>query len=243
MSTRHKLAHSGGDVVLSPAQLEEFLELAAWQFDLAANDLLPAALPSERQRLLKRILDIAVAIPVLIVAAPVMGAIALAIRLEFRGPVLFRQRRRGLNGEPFMILKFRTMTVCEDGDRIEQASRNDRRVTPLGRYLRMLSLDELPQLLNVLKGEMSLVGPRPHALAHDEFYGNQISYYALRQRVKPGITGWAQVHGCRGETVTLQSMRDRVDFDLWYARHASVFLDIAILFRTAFEVLRRRNAY
>jgi lipopolysaccharide/colanic/teichoic acid biosynthesis glycosyltransferase len=157
--------------------------------------------------------------------------------------VLFCQTRRGLAGRPFTIVKFRTMSVLENGASVVQATQNDPRVTRAGRTLRKASLDELPQLLNVIKGEMSLVGPRPHALAHDDYYGELIEDYALRQRVKPGITGWAQIHGLRGETPTLESMRRRVLLDVWYARKADLVLDLEILLRTPFEVLRQRNAH
>jgi putative colanic acid biosysnthesis UDP-glucose lipid carrier transferase len=208
-----------------------------------------AALPAEDaqssrlQQSLKRMFDLAVAIPALILLAPVMALTALWIRLDSAGPVLFRQTRRGLDGREFSILKFRTMTVLENGDHVVQAVENDPRVTRAGRSLRKTSLDELPQLLNVIAGEMSLVGPRPHALAHDDYYGGLIEDYGLRQRVKPGITGWAQVHGLRGETPTLDSMRRRVTFDVWYARNANVALDFEILLRTPFEVVRQRNAH
>ncbi len=195
------------------------------------------------QRFIKRAIDLAIAVPALMVAAPVMAAIALAIRLDSPGPILFRQQRLGFRGRPFAILKFRSMTVQENGPVVVQATKNDARVTAIGRFLRASSLDELPQLFNVLRGEMSLVGPRPHACAHDERYARLIEHYELRQHVKPGITGWAQVNGRRGETPTVESMRDRVEFDVWYAKHAGVVLDLEILFRTAFEVFRRRNAY
>jgi undecaprenyl-phosphate glucose phosphotransferase len=135
------------------------------------------------------------------------------------------------------------MTVQENGAEIRQAKANDARVTPIGRMLRAFSLDELPQLINVVKGEMSLAGPRPHAEAHDVFYGGLISNYVLRQTVKPGITGWAQIHGHRGETATVDAMRARVDLDIWYANHASLALDLFIILRTPYEVLRRRNAH
>jgi lipopolysaccharide/colanic/teichoic acid biosynthesis glycosyltransferase len=148
-----------------------------------------------------------------------------------------------LGGRPFTIVKFRTMNVLENGASVVQATQDDPRVTRAGRSLRRASLDELPQLLNVIRGEMSLVGPRPHALAHDDYYVERIEDYALRQQVKPGITGWAQVHGLRGETPTLDAMRQRVLLDVWYARNADLALDLEILLRTPFEVLRQRNAH
>jgi exopolysaccharide biosynthesis polyprenyl glycosylphosphotransferase len=195
------------------------------------------------QRIAKRSFDIALALPLIILASLPMAAIALLVRLDSDGPVLFRQERLGRNGRPFRILKFRTMKVQENGADVRQATRNDPRVTRIGRILRKTSLDELPQLLNVIKGEMSLVGPRPHARAHDIHYARLIPHYELRQHVKPGITGWAQVNGHRGETPTLECMRARVDHDVWYAKHASIVLDIQILIRTAFELVRSRNAY
>jgi putative colanic acid biosynthesis UDP-glucose lipid carrier transferase len=209
---------------------------------------LPESVPKKRARprryaAFKRLLDLAVAIPAFIVAAPLLLVVALLIKLDGAGPVVFRQTRLGLNGRPFGILKFRTMNVIEDGERVVQATRDDRRITRVGAILRAASLDELPQLLNVIAGDMSLVGPRPHAVAHDVYYATRIPEYELRQSVKPGITGWAQVNGLRGGTPTLDLMQRRVDFDLWYADHASIGLDLLILLRTPFELLRRRNAY
>jgi putative colanic acid biosynthesis UDP-glucose lipid carrier transferase len=192
---------------------------------------------------LKRMLDLAIAAPALVLLLPLMLVLALLIRLDSTGPVVFRQRRLGLHGEPFGILKFRTMNVVEDGQHVVQAARNDVRITRIGAVLRAASLDELPQLINVLIGDMSLVGPRPHAIAHDAFYTRVIPEYALRQCVKPGITGWAQINGLRGGTPTLDLMRRRVDLDLWYADRASIALDLLILLRTPIELLRRRNAY
>ena len=191
----------------------------------------------------KRLLDLAIAVPALIVTAPLLAVLALLIRLDSSGPVLFRQKRLGYRGRLFDILKLRTMKVLEDGETIEQARRDDARTTRVGRWLRAFSLDELPQLINVIKGEMSLIGPRPHARAHDDFYARLIAGYLRRQDIKPGITGWAQIHGLRGATPTVDSMSRRVDFDVWYANHASFALDVKILLRTPLEVLRRRNAY
>jgi lipopolysaccharide/colanic/teichoic acid biosynthesis glycosyltransferase len=180
---------------------------------------------------------------VLVFLAPFLVAIALAIRFESAGPSLFRQQRLGLNGKPFRIFKFRTMHVLEDGENVRQAEPNDERVTRVGRFLRSSSFDELPQLINVLKGEMSLVGPRPHAIAHDKQFGALIPNYALRQRIKPGITGWAQVNGFRGATPAVHLMRRRIDLDVWYALNASFVLDLKILLRTPCELLRQRNAF
>jgi Undecaprenyl-phosphate glucose phosphotransferase len=193
--------------------------------------------------LAKRLFDFVASALGLLLMSPFLLAIALAIRIESPGPVLFRQRRGGFNGKAFPILKFRTMRVMEDGDVIVQASRNDDRVTRVGRLLRQWSIDEFPQLLNVLCGQMSLVGPRPHALAHDAQYSELISNYPFRHYVKPGLTGWAQVNGFRGETSDVSKMKERVTLDLWYARNWSFWLDLRIVFMTAFEVCRSRNAY
>lgn len=208
-------------------------------------DLAPANVNRPRRfyPAMKRALDIAAAGTLLVLAAPVMAAVAIAIRLDSDGPIVFRQARLGLGGRPFSILKFRTMNVIEDGDAVVQATHNDKRVTGVGAFLRAASLDELPQLFNVLKGEMSLVGPRPHATAHDALYTTLIPNYALRQRAKPGITGWAQVNGYRGGTPTLDLMQRRVDLDAWYVANASLALDLKILLRTPLEILRPRNAY
>ncbi len=193
-------------------------------------------------RTTKRILDIAVAILLLLASLPVLGLIAVAIRLDSRGPVLFAQRRIGQGGKPFAIVKFRTMHVLEDGPDIQQATGNDPRITRIGRRLRLWSLDELPQLFNVLAGDMSLVGPRPHAAAHDEYYGAHIANYHLRRLVKPGITGWAQINGHRGATPELSDMQARIDCDQFYVEHETLALDIRILARTPVAVLSGRNA-
>lgn len=195
------------------------------------------------QRIIKRGMDILISGIALGVLAPLLLLTAAAIRLESGGPVLFRQTRNGYRGRPFKILKFRSMYVQEDGPVIRQVARGDARITRVGRILRKLSIDELPQLVNILRGDMSLVGPRPHALAHDDFYSRSIENYEIRQHVKPGLTGWAQVNGLRGETATLDAMNKRIEFDLWYAVNASVLLDVEILVRTAIEVVRQRNAY
>jgi exopolysaccharide biosynthesis polyprenyl glycosylphosphotransferase len=195
------------------------------------------------QRSLKRLLDLLIASMAIVLLAPLFALVAIAIKLDSRGPVLFRQTRNGYRGKPFKIFKFRSMHVLEDGPVIHQARRDDARITRLGRILRKSSVDELPQLVNVLLGDMSLVGPRPHAQAHDELYARTIENYEVRQHVKPGLTGWAQVNGLRGETATLDAMWRRIEFDLWYAVNASVLLDLEILLRTAIEVCRRRNAY
>ena len=190
----------------------------------------------------KRALDIAVSLVLIVLLLPVLAAISLAVAVETRGPVLFCQRRTGRHGRVFGMLKFRSMRVMEDGAEILQATAGDPRITRIGRVLRTTSLDELPQLFNVLLGEMSLVGPRPHAVAHDEYYGARITGYARRQNVLPGMTGWAQVNGARGETPELRQMQARVDLDLWYVAHHDFLLDLKILAKTPLEVLKRRNA-
>jgi len=191
----------------------------------------------------KRTTDVVFGSLLLLCALPVMLAIAAAIKLTSPGPVIFKQRRYGLDGEPFAVHKFRTMTVTENGGRIVQATRNDPRVTPLGRFLRRTSLDELPQLLNVLSGTMSLVGPRPHAVAHNEEYRKLINGYMVRHKVTPGITGLAQVNGCRGETATLDDMKRRVEYDLEYMRHWCWALDLKILVKTVALLFRDERAY
>jgi putative colanic acid biosynthesis UDP-glucose lipid carrier transferase len=187
--------------------------------------------------------DVSLSFLALLALAPLLLLLALLIRLDSSGPVLFRQTRTGLNGRVFRIYKFRTMRVLEDGPEVRQATQGDARVTPVGRLLRRTHLDELPQLLNVLWGDMALVGPRPHALAHDEFYSRAIPAYRLRFQVKPGMTGWAQVNGARGETPTLDHMQRRVDLDLAYVQHKSVALDLLILARTLKAVRQETGVY
>jgi putative colanic acid biosynthesis UDP-glucose lipid carrier transferase len=192
---------------------------------------------------MKRFTDIVFATLMLIVAAPLMLLIAIAIKLDSPGRVFFKQDRYGLDGERIVVYKFRTMTCCENGPQIVQAKRNDSRVTRVGRILRRTSLDELPQLINVLQGRMSLVGPRPHAVAHNEEYRKLISGYMVRHKVTPGMTGLAQVSGCRGETSTLDDMRRRVQYDLEYLRHWCWLLDIKIMLRTVVLLFRDKRAY
>ena len=179
----------------------------------------------------------------LIVLLPLLLIIAAAIKLDSPGPILFRQRRHGFNGKQFKIFKFRTMTVLEDGRSIAQATPDDKRFTRMGKWLRRTSIDELPQLLNVLSGTMSIVGPRPHAVAHDDHFHRIVRNYALRHHVKPGLTGWAQVNGCRGQTRTDADMEQRVKLDIWYIDNWNIGLDVWIMCRTAFEILRGNNAY
>jgi len=192
---------------------------------------------------LKRASDIVVSATALVLLSPVIATIAALVKLGSPGPVIFKQRRYGLDGEEIIVFKFRSMRVAEDGARIQQAQRDDVRTTPIGRFLRKTSLDELPQLVNVLMGSMSLVGPRPHAVAHNELYRKVINGYMLRHKVRPGITGWAQVNGLRGETETLDKMESRVRYDLDYLRNWSLRLDMYILFKTALVVFYDRHAY
>ena len=175
--------------------------------------------------------------------SPVLLAVAALVKLSSPGPAIFRQRRYGLDGQEIVVYKFRTMKVVEDGDRIVQATVGDQRVTPIGAILRKYSIDELPQLVNVIQGRMSLVGPRPHAVAHNEQYRKLIKGYMVRHKVLPGITGLAQVNGCRGETANIEEMQRRVEYDLDYLRSWSPSLDLRILLKTAMMILSDRNAY
>lgn len=192
---------------------------------------------------LKRVEDVVVSILILMLAAIPMLLIACFLKITSGGPVIFRQRRYGLGGEPIEIWKFRTMSVCEDGLLVPQARQDDHRVTGIGRVLRKTSMDELPQFINVLKGQMSVVGPRPHAIAHNELYRKDIQGYMLRHLVKPGITGWAQVNGWRGETDKLEKMEKRVQYDLEYIKNWSILLDLKIILLTIYIVLTGKNAY
>ena len=195
------------------------------------------------ERMVKRLMDICISLFAIIFFSPVLLLTAIAIKLDGPGPVIFRQYRKGFNGKQFQMYKFRTMTVQENGTDVPQAQRDDPRVTKIGKLLRAASIDELPQLLNVLHGEMSVIGPRPHALAHDTYFENALSEYAFRRHVKPGITGWAQCNGSRGATPSVDDVSARVKLDLWYINNWILLLDIRILMKTFFEVLRRRNAY
>jgi putative colanic acid biosynthesis UDP-glucose lipid carrier transferase len=193
--------------------------------------------------LLKRASDIVFASLILLMIAPLLVAIGIGVKLSSPGPVLFRQRRYGLDGREILVYKFRSMRVLEDGAVVTQASRGDPRVTRFGAFLRATSLDELPQFINVLQGRMSVVGPRPHAIAHNEMYRKLIRGYMIRHKVRPGITGLAQVNGMRGETDTLDKMQARIEYDLSYLRNWSLLLDVQIIVRTVFVVLKRQNAY
>lgn len=192
---------------------------------------------------LKRATDLFITGLIMVAIWPLMTAIAIGIKLTSRGPVLFRQRRYGLDGKEIVVYKFRTMTVCEDGGHITQARQNDPRVTAFGAFLRRSSLDELPQFINVLVGSMSIVGPRPHAVAHNEQYRALINGYMVRHKVRPGITGWAQINGFRGETETVEKMKQRVECDLDYLNHWSLSLDLWIVLKTVLVMVKDKKAY
>jgi putative colanic acid biosynthesis UDP-glucose lipid carrier transferase len=193
--------------------------------------------------MLKRFEDIVLSSLILCLIFLPMIFIAIGVKLSSPGPVIFRQKRYGADGSSINVWKFRTMTVCENGAKVTQATRNDPRIKPYGAFLRRYSLDELPQFFNVLQGRMSIAGPRPHAVAHNEQYRKEINQYMLRHKVKPGITGLAQVNGCRGETDTLEKMERRVAYDLRYIQNWSLLLDLKIIFLTIFKVFRDPDAY
>jgi putative colanic acid biosynthesis UDP-glucose lipid carrier transferase len=192
---------------------------------------------------IKRISDIVLSIIILMLISPLMAFVAAAVKWTSPGPIIFKQRRYGLDGKQILVYKFRSMTVTEDGAKVQQATKNDNRVTPLGAILRKTSIDELPQFVNVLQGRMSIVGPRPHAVAHNEMYRKLIKGYMVRHKVKPGITGWAQVNGYRGETDTLDKMDGRIKFDLDYLRNWSIMLDLYVIYKTIRVVLKDDQAY
>jgi putative colanic acid biosynthesis UDP-glucose lipid carrier transferase len=191
----------------------------------------------------KRASDIVLAGLILLLVSPLLAACAIGVKLSSPGPVLFRQRRTGLDGEVIEVYKFRSMRATDDGAVVRQATRGDDRITPFGAFIRRTSLDELPQFINVLQGRMSIVGPRPHAIAHNEHYRTQVKAYMARHKVKPGITGWAQVHGLRGETETVDKMARRIEYDLEYLRNWSLGLDLLIIARTVRLVIHDRTAY
>lgn len=193
--------------------------------------------------LIKKLEDLILGSIIFILVLPLMIAIGIAVKLSSKGPMLFKQRRYGLNGEVIQVLKFRTMRTMDDGGVVVQASKDDPRVTPLGRFLRRSSLDELPQFWNVIQGSMSIVGPRPHAIAHNEEYRRLIEGYMLRHKVKPGITGWAQVNGFRGETETLDKMKSRIEYDLYYINHWSLGFDLKIILMTVVNGFAGKTAY
>ncbi|MCQ8885982.1 undecaprenyl-phosphate glucose phosphotransferase [Pseudoalteromonas agarivorans] len=192
---------------------------------------------------IKRTEDIIVATAILLLISPLLIAIAFAVKVTSKGPIIFKQDRYGLDGRKIKVWKFRSMSVTENSDVVTQATKNDVRITPLGGFLRRTSLDELPQFINVIKGDMSIVGPRPHAVAHNEEYRKKVEFYMLRHKAKPGITGWAQINGWRGETDTLTKMEKRVEFDLHYIKHWSLWFDVKIIFMTIFKGFRNANAY
>jgi exopolysaccharide biosynthesis polyprenyl glycosylphosphotransferase len=194
-------------------------------------------------RAIKRAFDVATAITSLILASPLFVIVPLAIKLDSRGPVLFRQTRHGYNNEPIRVLKFRTMTVMEDGGNFKPVTRHDPRVTRVGHFLRRTNIDELPQLFNVLVGDMSIVGPRPHPTAQNEAFAELISSFSRRHNVKPGITGWAQANGYRGDTDTLEKMQRRVEHDLYYIDNWSLLLDLKIMVMTILSRKVYTNAY
>jgi putative colanic acid biosynthesis UDP-glucose lipid carrier transferase len=191
----------------------------------------------------KRAFDILFSVCALIGLSPVLLVIALVIKFTSPGPILFRQDRYGLDGKPIGVYKFRSMQSMDNGEKVKQATKNDSRITPVGAFLRRTSLDELPQFFNVLMGDMSVVGPRPHAVAHNEEYRKLVDYYMLRHKVRPGITGWAQVNGFRGETDTLEKMEKRIEYDLQYIRNWSIWWDFKIIFMTVFKGFINKNAY
>ena len=191
----------------------------------------------------KRVEDFILGLILTTIAIVPMALIAVLVKLSSKGPIIFIQKRYGLDGKPISVYKFRTMTTLDNGEEVKQAQKNDQRITKVGAVLRKTSLDELPQFINVLQGRMSIVGPRPHAIAHNEQYRKIISGYMLRHKVKPGITGWAQVNGFRGETETVDKMKKRVEYDLDYMHNWSIWLDLKIIFKTAILVFKDQNAY
>jgi exopolysaccharide biosynthesis polyprenyl glycosylphosphotransferase len=229
--------------LLPDRSVQSILNYRTWktqQMPLIEIQHAPLSAP---ERIAKRALDISITAFAFARLLPTMLLVASAIRLGSPGPAIFRQRRKGFNGREFTIYKFRTMTVIEDGQEIVQARRSDSRVTRLGRLLRQTSMDQLPQLYNVLRGDMSLVGPRPHIVAHDIEYSQVIANYAFRHHVKPGITGWAPVNGFRGATPQLEQMANRIELDLWYINNLTLGLDMQILLRTSFDLIHGQNAY
>jgi Undecaprenyl-phosphate glucose phosphotransferase len=231
------------EIHLGPERiLDRFEMVRISKFGSMATLQLTRAPLSSFEVLQKRVFDLIIAGVALTVLTPVLTLIALLIRLDSPGPVFFRQRRYGFNQQMFRIIKFRTMTTLDDGDIVRQACHNDHRITRIGRWLRRWNIDELPQLINVLRGDMSLVGPRPHALSHDREYEQRVALYARRHNVKPGITGWAQVNGLRGEIDTDDKLRRRIDYDLYYIDNWSLLFDLKILLYTVFSRDAYRNA-
>ena len=225
-----------GDMQLLNHRMSEVA--GQYAFDLSVTPMNGVA------QMLKRLEDLVIGSLLSVLIVPVCLVIAAAIKLTSPGPVLFKQYRTGANGKSFKVYKFRSMKIHQEkGDQVTQATKGDSRITPIGAFLRRTSLDELPQFYNVLQGRMSIVGPRPHALAHNEYYMDLVESYMKRHKVKPGITGWAQVNGLRGETDTLEKMESRVEHDLWYINNWSLWLDLRIIFWTIFKGFVNRNAY
>lgn len=222
--------------------------LSVWQspkhmLGMTALDLRVSPMAEPANLILKAIEDRVLSLIILLLIGPLLLLLAIGVKFSSKGPVFYRQQRHGWNGEAFEMLKFRSMVVhSEAKGQVTQAKVGDARITPFGAFLRRTSLDELPQFINVLKGDMSIVGPRPHAVAHNDYYSEQIDGYMLRHKMKPGITGWAQVNGWRGETDTLDKMQKRVEFDLWYIEHWSLWLDIKIIIMTLFKGFVHSNA-
>ncbi|PIX80383.1 MAG: undecaprenyl-phosphate glucose phosphotransferase, partial [Piscirickettsiaceae bacterium CG_4_10_14_3_um_filter_44_349] len=200
-------------------------------------------LNSSTARMLKRFEDVTLSTLILILISPIMIALAIGVKLSSPGPILFKQKRYGLNGKEIKVYKFRSMTTQDNGATINQATKNDPRITKFGAFIRKTSLDELPQFINVIQGKMSIVGPRPHANAHNEQYRKLVPQYMQRHLVKPGITGWAQINGWRGETETLDKMEKRIEFDLHYINNWSLWFDIKIIILTVFKGFIDKNAY
>lgn len=195
------------------------------------------------REIMKRTLDIVAGLAILLFILPILAVVAIGVKFTSKGPILFKQDRYGLGGEKIKVWKFRSMTVQENGGTVVQATKNDARITKFGAFLRRTSLDELPQFINVISGSMSVVGPRPHAVSHNEEYRKKVEFYMLRHKVKPGITGWAQVNGWRGETDTIEKMEKRVEFDLHYMKNWSLWFDVKIIFLTVFTSFTDKNAY
>ena len=232
------------EIHLGPEQiLHKFEEVKLSTLGPLASLQLTRRPLSRREIIQKRLFDLTLAAAALVLATPLLVLVALLIKLDSPGPIFFVQRRYGFNQQPFRIIKFRTMRTLDDGAVIQQARPDDPRLTRIGRWLRRWNIDEIPQLFNVLTGDMSLVGPRPHALSHDREYEYRISMYARRHNVKPGITGWAQINGYRGETDTEEKMRKRVEYDLFYIDNWSLWLDLKIIVRTVLSRTAYQNAY
>lgn len=230
----HIVSIAGLDTIAS-AQIGQFGTLRTLQLyrpPLSAFDLI-----------VKRAFDLVCATAGLIILSPLLMVVSIAIKIDSHGPVFFRQVRHGFNNEEIQVLKFRSMSCMDDGRTFKQAVENDPRVTRIGRILRSTNIDELPQLINVLRGEMSIVGPRPHATAHNSLFANSITPFSRRHNVKPGITGWAQVNGYRGVTDTLEKMQRRIEYDLQYIDHWSFLLDLKIIVMTLFSKRAYINAY